>query len=266
MTDQRSAQPDRPRKLRLVPQPRVAATRHPPEMHAALANAVGTTDPVYAAERPPRLFAAVERAGEGWWLPAGHHYDLHIEHAPLETAGEFAGGGNKLVWHITISDWNTVDAMWRVLRDKRAAPHLVIGGRDGLEHPVVIQCIPFNRAGRALAHPSGPETNRADCIQVEICADVNDVPQFDEHGRYRIFANLTRLFNITAPDVREVDRVLARSFQNTDRFGGQGFVDARGHLGHMHVPGNDHTDPTTAFQGWRLMDRLEDMPPGGHQL
>lgn len=200
------------------------------------------------------------------WLPKGHHYDLHIEHAPLESSGSFTGGGNKWVWHITVSDWFDLDAMWGTLRTKRAAPHLLIGGRHGVKHPVVIQMIPFNEAGRALEHVFGPETNRADCIQIEICADVGDVPQFDEKERYKVFANLVRLTNITVPNMREVERVLARPFSDTRHFGAQEFVTARGHCGHMHVPGNTHTDPTTAFQGSRLMRLLEDMPRGGYSL
>jgi hypothetical protein len=87
------------------------------------------------------------------WLPEGAHWDLNIEHAQLPDAGEFTGGGHKLVWHTTESERESVDAMWRVLRDKNAAPHVVIGWRDGFKYPVAIQCIPFNRAGRALAAP-----------------------------------------------------------------------------------------------------------------
>src|SRR4051812_39156353 len=106
--------------------------------------------------------AASESAVNPLWLPEGHHWDLHIEHAQLPDAGAFTSGAPKLIWHTTESPWESVDAMWGVLRDKDAAPHIVIGARKGLDHPVAIQCIPFNRAGRALAHPGGtPETNRA---------------------------------------------------------------------------------------------------------
>jgi hypothetical protein len=160
----------------------------------------------------------------------------------------------------------TTDAVWRTVRDNRSAPHLIIGGQAGREHPLVIQCIPFNRAARSLRHPSGPETNRADCIQVEICAEVADVPAFPRFGRYRALANLVRLVNVTVPDAREVPRRLARDFGDTRRFGGEGFVRAAGHCGHMHVPGNDHIDPTTAFDGRRLLQRLREMPPGGYDL
>jgi hypothetical protein len=34
----------------------------------------------------------------------------------------------------------------------------------------------------------------------------------------------------------------------------------------MHVPGNDHTDPTRAFDGPVLLRRLEEMPAGGYDL
>jgi hypothetical protein len=221
----------------------------------------GTEDEPLPAEPPPD-----DRARSSWWLPRGHHYDLHVEHRSLEHAGPFTGGGNKLVWHITASGWMTADAVWRVVRDNRSAPHLIIGGRAGRRHPVVIQCIPFNRAARALRHPSGPDTNRADCLQVEVCADVDDVPAFPRFRRYQALANLVRLTNLTVPDDREVSRRLARAFTDRRRFGGQEFVRAAGHCGHMHVPGNDHTDPTTAFDGPVLLRRLEAMPAGGYDL
>lgn len=106
------------------------------------------------------------------WLPKGHHWDLHIEHDRSGDAGPFTGGGWKLLWHITVSPWVSIDSMVRVLKDKGAEPHLVIGGRPGTQHPVVVQLVPFNRAGRSLANnqADGYATNKANVIQVEICA------------------------------------------------------------------------------------------------
>lgn len=181
------------------------------------------------------------------WLPRGHHWDLHVEHARLPDAGDFTGGGWKLVWHITVSPWETVDSMWQVLRDKDAAPHFVIGGRHGVEHPVVIQCIPLDQAARALAHPSGPETNRANAIQVEICATPASVKAFKD-WHYKALGNLAELVRHRV----DVPNRCSRTFQNTKRFTGAGFVKVKGHCGHMHVPGNDHVDPTTAFSGSKL--------------
>jgi hypothetical protein len=202
---------------------------------------------------------------EGNWLPEGHHYDLHIEHRQLEGSGPFTGGGNKWVWHTTESGWWTVDAMFQTLREKRAAPHFVIGGRSGTEHPVVIQMLPLDEAGRALAHPSGPDTNRADCIQTEICWRAGVSCDFTE-WHYKAFANLVRYANLHAVNSREVPPQLARPFADTRRFSGQGFVDAKGHCGHMHVPGNDHTDPGTGFEGSHLIRLLDGIPSGGYSL
>jgi hypothetical protein len=95
------------------------------------------------------------------WLPEGHHWGLKIEHRRLPDAGAFTSGGHKLCWHTT--EGYNIDAMWRVLRDKNAAPHFVIdpGGGDA----EVYQCIALNRAARALEHPPGtPPTNTANCI------------------------------------------------------------------------------------------------------
>src|SRR3954468_7653349 len=90
----------------------------------ATEHALGTEDPVFPAEPAPG-----DRVGSSpWWLPRGHQHDLHIEHRSLEHAGPFTGGGNKLVWHITVSGWMTTDAVWRAVRDNRSAPHLIIGG------------------------------------------------------------------------------------------------------------------------------------------
>lgn len=252
------------------------------------------------------------------WLPVGAHTDLNIEHSYGQGAGAFTGGGWKLCWHITVSPWMAVDSMVSVLKAKNAAPHLVIGGRPGFRFPVVVQMLPFDEAGRALAHPSGPETNRANTIQVEICARPGNLRE----GLFgtRVEAESTGLFdlpNVELPDdilgaaargdgealelvelcmhdsklKREfnsgvagwsddtykalanlglwvenrvpIARKRARAFTNTSRFGGQAFVEAKGHLGHMHVPGNSHYDPTTSFKGKRLLTL---MGSGPHQL
>lgn len=203
----------------------------------------------------------------GTWLPEGFHYGLHIEHHPLEDAGPFTGGGNKWEWHTTESPWDSVDAMVGVLAGKRAASHLVIGGRLRVKHPVVVQLVPFNRSARALANDSsdGFATNRADAIQTEICWRAALSAQLTD-WHYQALANLVRLTNITVPHNRVVPRRLARSFRNTQRFSDREFVEVSGHLGHMHTPDNDHTDPGTGFKGTTLMRRLSRMPAHGYKL
>jgi hypothetical protein len=108
------------------------------------------------------------------WIPTGFHdkLGLHVERDQVNT-GAFASGRPGIVWHITVSPWMRVDSMASVLHDKRAEPHLLIGGRAGTQRPVVIQFVAFNQFGKAMANlPGGVETNRAgQKIQVEICAN-----------------------------------------------------------------------------------------------
>jgi len=177
------------------------------------------------------------------WLPEGYlkSWGLHVEHKRLGDAGPFNCGEPKLIWHTTESPWNRVDQMWQVLSDKDASPHFIIGGRPGLKKPVVIQCIPLTRSARALAHPAGtPETNRARCIQVEICGYAKDSQDWSDEV-YKALANLTVLVEHRV----EVERKSYHLFRKgATRLSPDGFVRARSqHLGHQHVPNNDHFDP-----------------------
>lgn len=194
------------------------------------------------------------------WLPAGHHWDLHVEHQPSHDAGPFTGGGWKLVWHTTESPWMAVDSMVDVVQGKDACPHFVIGGRKGLEHPVVVQLIPLNRAGRSLAHPSGPETNRANAIQVEICGRAALSQDWSEKD-YATLANLATLVMHRV----DVPNKAPQDFSVPHRFTGPGWVAAKGHVGHSMCPGNDHVDPGRFREGL-LVDLISTMPDGGYDL
>src|SRR3954462_7849228 len=197
---------------------------YPEYMHAAIEHAHGTEDPAYAPRPSPsqqqQLMSKFSRRrfGPDTWVSEGFHAGIHWEHAPLESAGVFAFVKRRAhCWHYTVSPPNTVDAMWRVLRDKRAAPHFVLGFRNGTVRPVVIQCLPLNVPGRALAHPSGPETNRAGVlIQTEVCANPSDVQKWDDWGMYKAFANFIRVINETM--VGSISWEVARSFDNPHRF------------------------------------------------
>ena len=200
------------------------------------------------------------------WLPEGLRKNLHVEHAPSEGAGAFTGGGWKLDWHTTESNWDSVDAMRNVLQSKRAAPHFVIGGRAGTKLPVVIQMVGIDQAARALGNfADGFDTNRANCIQVEICWRAGASKDLKE-WHYKALANLTRLINEALPKEREIPRRLARKFSNDARFTDAAFVKAEGHLGHKHTPDNDHWDPGPDFRGQFLLNLLCRMPAGGFDL
>jgi hypothetical protein len=198
-------------------------------------------------------------------VETGEKYDLKIERSIGGDAGNFTGGGWKWVWHTTESSLESVDVINRVLHDKGAEAHWVIGKRDG--RWVAIQQVPLNQAARTLRHVFGPETNRANCIQVEICGRAAESGTWGDDV-YQALANLVRLTNEERAESRQakVPWELARSFKDDRRYGPEAFVQERGHLGHKHVPGNDHSDPGDGFKGERLIDLLHNVPERGYYL
>lgn len=112
------------------------------------------------------------------WIPEGHHWYLHCthDHRAGNGAGPFTGGGWKGVIHITVSRWTAIDVMAGVLHAKSAEPQLLIGGKVGVKDPFLTQMMGLDCAGKALKHaPGSPETNRANAVQMEICATVGSV-------------------------------------------------------------------------------------------
>lgn len=155
----------------------------------------------------------------------------------MEDAGTFAGGGPKFIVHT--AEGKNLDTILAVLKAKRAAPHFVLGVHDGKRQ--LVQCIPINRAARALAHPSGPETNRANAIQVEVLEFAKNARKWDP-ALYRYL----HLLILWAHRHFDVPMEAHHPFYGQDgyhRLSGPGFYRASGVLGHCHAPGNDHWDP-----------------------
>lgn len=220
------------------------------------------SDSVGVAAPPVGAFAstAVSRAAmSNLWLPAGHHWDLHIEHDHRISSGAFVSDAEwKWCWHITVSPWNSVDAMREVLHSKHAEVHFVIGGRPGTAQPVVIQCLPLNQFGKGLVHIAGqPETNRAKVIQVEVCANVSDMDNFQH---YQALANLFAMCTHGKTPRVHVSNRLARSFANPKRFTSNGYKKVKGHHGHEHVSQNTHIDPTRKFKGATVVSLANSAP------
>lgn len=193
------------------------------------------------------------------WLPEGAHWDLNIEHHRLEDSGEFTGGGWKMVPHTVEAPRDSIVAMLGVLAGKRAAPHFLYGYTGTSRFPFVYQMIPLNRAGRALQHTFGPETNRANCIQIEICGRAADSGRWSANY-YKGLANLCRMIERRV----KIPHRVPISFKTPHRATPNGWVKASGYLGHCHCPGNTHTDPGTGFRVhdlFRYIDRA-----GNHGL
>jgi len=197
------------------------------------------------------------------WLPEGHTWDLHIVHGPRgRGAGDFTGGGWKLIWHTTESPWTWADDGASYLVREGKEPHFIIGGRRGTEHPVVHQMLPLDVAGRALENNVGDgyQTNRANAIQVEICAAASEMATF---GHYRALANLAELIMHR----REIPNwTHAEAGTVPTRLSDTEFVAKQGMLGHNQAPDNNHTDPGRGFR-WNTLQRLiTEIPDGGYAL
>ena len=109
-----------------------------------------------------------------------------------------------------------------------------------------MQHISVFKAGRALLHPQGtPETNRARTVQVEIVGNAKDMNQLTRN-ELKSLARLARWIerNAGVPSKCDVGsrpsrpRSASRSACRDRKR-----IDHSGHLGHMHVPANDHEDP-----------------------
>ena len=171
------------------------------------------------------------------------------ERRRLEDAGPYTGGGRKFCVHTT--EGPTLEGAFTTLDANRSAPHFILEVKDGRRK--LVQCVPISLAARSLAHPSGPDTNKANCIQVEVVGWTDkDLAEAAGHpelwvGNWEPAVDrfLHRLMQWTN---RHFDVPMTASFAfpgkpGFRRLGGQEFFDAVGLVGHCHAPGNDHTDP-----------------------
>jgi hypothetical protein len=160
----------------------------------------------------------------------------HAIRIPGRTAGLHAGGGRKIVWHTT--EGHSASGAIAEYRAHGGWPtftfEYLVNGRSR-----VYQHMPISQAARALRHPSGPETNRANAVQVEIVGFARDAPTWP-HDKYRAIARLARWIE-HAWDVPR--RTTVRFGTPAHRMSGMEFFRYAGHCGHEHVPHNDHYDP-----------------------
>jgi N-acetylmuramoyl-L-alanine amidase len=181
------------------------------------------------------------------WLTLGARLGIKIEHRPLSDAGAFTGGGRKIVWHTTEGD--SIEGAYGQLKAKNSASHFLIDPAG-----TVIQMIALNRAARSLAHPSGPETNRANAIQVECVGHAASSGTWPDD----YYTHLADLFVLTTREFM-IENVSMHPFKGP-RLSGDGFFKAYGHVGHIHAPGNSHWDPGPAFRihylQWQILLRF----------
>lgn len=186
------------------------------------------------------------------WLPTGDHWGLHISRKVVST-GPMVKGGHKIIWHTT--EGSGLDGADTTLRSNGDEPHFLLDTHSGK----CIQYVALREFSKALRHPNGtPETNRAGCIQVELVGFARETPKWTD-AQLRKIAGLACLIEHRVSVPRHAR---AKFAYGAPRLSAQVFPDAAGHLGHMHVPNNDHVDPG-ALNIQRVFELMAELNKGG---
>ena len=198
----------------------------------ALAETVRADDPLPAGNA--RL-ASTQRSPFGTW----HPFASRVEG---QSAGAHVGGGWKITHHTT--EGTTAAAAIAAYRRHGGWPHFTAewtGGRVKL-----FQHLPLEVAARALVNPPDRwETNRARTIQIEHVGFARATGRWSV-ARCAGVGRLCRWIEERTGCPRRTMRGV--SFPNPRRLAGRSFQEGAGHHGHVHVPGNDHTDPGRGFR------------------
>jgi hypothetical protein len=197
-------------------------------------------------------------------------FNPRAEKKLLADAGSFTGGGHKFIVHTT--EGSSLDGAFTTLAQNNDAPHFILEVKNGQKR--LVQCIPINRAARALEHPSGTlETNRANCIQVEVVG-FTDETAATKAGHLELFVP-----NWSQQIYKAIHDLMFWTHQNFGvpmesdhpfpgnpgfaRLSQQDFVNAVGLLGHCHAASNSHTDPGPLNAGL-VVKGPKKVPAGAH--
>lgn len=155
----------------------------------------------------------------------------------MEDSGTIGNGGPKFVVHT--AEGKDLDTIVNVLREKRAAPHFILGVDHGKRQ--LVQCMPIDRGARALMHTFPAETNRANAIQVELLEYAKNAQHWDS-----LLYHYLHLLWLWCHRHGGVPMEAHHPFYGQPgyhRLSPGGWVRASGLVGHCHCPGNDHWDP-----------------------
>lgn len=163
-------------------------------------------------------------------------------------AGDYVPAGHKLLWHTTETKG--------LPTYQGTQPHFTFNPRTNQlwQHQSIA------KAAKALAHPTGVvETNRAQCIQVElVCySDENIAKQVGglavvdfTASDYANIRKLSRWIEKNA-GVKRKSSVTFKHYPESSgaangvRLSQSAWTPYEGHLGHQHCPGNVHGDPSS---------------------
>lgn len=137
----------------------------------------------------------------------------------------------RLVWHTT--EGSGLPAY------SGSHPHFTLNPQTG----ALYQHIDIRSGAMALRNlEGGVETNRARAIQVELIGFAAASGGWSDEA-YRHIAELARWIEKHAGVARASSVRFGGAGNLPSRLSGQAWLDYRGHLGHQHVPENDHWDP-----------------------
>jgi hypothetical protein len=170
---------------------------------------------------------------DGGWHPDAIRTQVH------SGIGQMSGPP-KLVWHTTEG--------YGLPSYSGSHPHFTIDPATGK----LYQHVPITSGAYALQNLSGGvETNRDGAIQVEIIGFASRMASLPE-SHYDHLADLARWIERHCRVPRKCGVRFIASASGATRMSGGAWDGYAGHLGHQHVPENDHWDPG----GFRIGDVL----------
>lgn len=163
-------------------------------------------------------------ASQGGWHPDAMRTQVQSGlGAPLNVPA-------KLVWHTT--EGTSLPTY------SGSHPHFTLNPRSG----ELWQHIPINSGAMSLKNAAGGiETNRANAKQVELIGFARDTQNWSD-AEYARIAKLARWIEKHGGVARKCS-VEFKGNGATPHISGAAWVNYSGHIGHQHVPENDHWDP-----------------------
>jgi hypothetical protein len=157
--------------------------------------------------------------------PGGWHPDAIETQAKNPLA--WSAGSPKIVWHTTEG--------FGLPMYNSSQPHFTLNPKTG----TLWQHVPIRGGAYALRNTTGGvETNRAHAIQVELIGFARESHLWSDDA-YRNIAKLARWIEKHAGVPRQCTVV----FRSDSNHKVPDYTNYTGHLGHQHVPENDHWDP-----------------------
>src|SRR4051794_514363 len=215
-----------------MPPHTAGATERLMSIEDALAEAATVRGPAPAGSQQS---AVAQGRPFGTWHPLASRVDG-------QSAGAHVAGGWKITHHTT--EGTTAAGAIGAYRQNGGWPHFTADWTGGQLR--LFQHLPLEVAARGLVNPPDQwETNRARTIQIEHVGFARATGRWSL-GHYAAIGRLCRWIEDRTGCPRR--RMRGVSFTRPRRLSGRSFQVGAGHHGHVHVPGNDHTDPGRRFR------------------